>query len=155
MQNIQTLCPPFATALINTYRKNADLFITGDSIPSQEGTTQGNPFAMGMYALGILPLIRQLDHLAKQVWFADDASAGGKLYQLRKWWDKIISLWPKYGHFANPEKTWLIVKPEHQQSAEQLFRDSGVNITSEGRRHLGAAIGQKSFTSERIHDRKS
>ena len=110
---------------------------------------------MGMYALGTLPLIRQLDHLAKQVRFADDASAGGKLYQLRKWWDKIVSLGPKYGYFANPEKTWLIVKPEHQQSTEQLFRDTGVNITLEGKRYLGAAIGQKSFVEDYMTEKGS
>ena len=28
---------------------------------------------------------------------------------------------------------WLIVKPEHLQSAQEIFRDTGVNITSEGR----------------------
>ena len=38
-----------------------------------------------MYALGILPLTRQLDHLAHQLWFADDASAGGSLTNLQKW----------------------------------------------------------------------
>ncbi len=56
-------------------------------MPSKEGTTH---LAMAMYALGILPLIRKIDHHAKQVWFADDATAGGKLKQIRKWWDEII-----------------------------------------------------------------
>ena len=49
----------------------------------------------------------------------------------------------------------MIVKPEHQQSAEQLFRDTGLNITSEGRRHLGAAIGQKSFVKEYMTEKVS
>ena len=55
--NIQVLCPAFAKFLINTYRESARLIIDGEEILSCEGTTQGDPLAMGMYALGILPLI--------------------------------------------------------------------------------------------------
>ena len=153
LQNIRVLCPSLATALINTYRNNAELFIDGESVLSREGTTQGDPLAMGMYALGILPLIRKLDHLAKQVWFADDTTAGGKLKQLCEWWDEIVSVGPSYGYFANPKKTWLIVKPDHLQSAQEMFRDTGVSITSEGRRHLGAAIGRRSFVEDYMNEK--
>lgn len=34
---------------------------------------------MGMHTLGILPLIHELNQYARQVWFADDATAGEKL----------------------------------------------------------------------------
>ena len=151
--NIQALSPSFAIALINTYRQNAELFIDGESISSKEETTQGDPLAMGMYALGILPLIRKLDHLAKQVWFADDASTSGKLYQLREWWDKIVFLGPSFGYFANPQKTWLIVKSDHFLSAQECFCNTGVNITSEGRRHLGAALGKTTFAEKYMKEK--
>ena len=137
------LCPSLATVLFNTYRRSTKLLIDGETILSQEGTTQGDPLAMGMYALGVLTLIKQLDHLAQQIWFTDDA--GGKLTQLRKWWDMIVSLGPSYGCFANPSKTWLIVKPEHLSNATRIFHDSGVRVTTEGKRHLGAVLGKKSF----------
>ena len=57
---------PIATVLINTYRMKADLFINGETIPSEEGTTQGEPLAMAMYAVAILPLIQQLKCEVKQ-----------------------------------------------------------------------------------------
>ena len=41
--NIQTLCPCLATALINTYRCDAQLFVGGQVLLSCEGTTQGDP----------------------------------------------------------------------------------------------------------------
>ena len=47
-------------------------------ISSLEGTTQGDPLALSMYALAVVPLIRQLHSTvpdASQVWFADDAIA--------------------------------------------------------------------------------
>ena len=53
--NIQRLCPPFATALINTYRVPSDLFVDGDTLLSQEGTTQGDLLAMPMFALATIP----------------------------------------------------------------------------------------------------
>ena len=36
------------------------------------------------------------------------------------------------------------MKPEHLSYATRIFHDSGVNITTEGKRHLGAALGEKS-----------
>ena len=40
LRNISILCPSFALILINTYQMNSRLFIDGDYILSQEGTTQ-------------------------------------------------------------------------------------------------------------------
>jgi len=80
LHNIRALCPVIATYAINPYRQPAQLFITGGKeIVSAEGTTQGNPLAMGLYALSIQPLItsQQAASSAKQCWFADDASGAG------------------------------------------------------------------------------
>ena len=75
--NIHQLCPSIATILTNTYRENASLFIDGDTLFSQEGTTQGDPLAMAMYAIATVPLIEKLQSTnTKQVWYADDATAG-------------------------------------------------------------------------------
>ena len=85
--NIQKKCPPLAKVLINTYRHSPQLFIDGEVLLSQEGTNQGDPLAMAMYATATLPLIHRLDHQTKQVWYADDAVAGGKLHHLHNWWN--------------------------------------------------------------------
>ena len=43
---------------------------------------------MAMYTIAITPLIHQLeDESIKQVWYADDATAGGSLKHLKDWWD--------------------------------------------------------------------
>jgi hypothetical protein len=82
--NIRHLCPPIATIIINCYREPTDLFVGGSVLKSQEGTTQGDPLATPFYALATIPLIHKLSvqSSAKQVWYADDSSAIGRLISL-------------------------------------------------------------------------
>ena len=87
LRNIHQLCPSIAKVLINTYREDAQLYIDGETIASREGTTQGDPLAMAMYGLAVIPLIHKLTkERTLQVWFADDATAGGQITPLREWW---------------------------------------------------------------------
>ena len=51
LHNIRQLCPSLSTVLINTYRAPTKLFVDGSMLYSSEGTTQGDPLAMPMYAL--------------------------------------------------------------------------------------------------------
>ena len=148
LRNIHILCPVIAPMLINTYRTPSRLFIDGDHILSREGTTQGDPLAMAMYAIGMLPLIHKLQSVVAQVWYADDASAGGRASGLREWWDRLQTSGPLFGYYPNPGKTWLVVKPEHRTAAEAHFQGTGVNITTEGQRHLGAALGSRPFAHD-------
>ncbi len=54
LHNIRHICPAISTILTNTYRAPSKLFIDGDALLSQEGTTQGDPLAMPMYAVATL-----------------------------------------------------------------------------------------------------
>jgi len=61
LHNISVFCPSFSTILQNTYNAPVRLFVIGEGeIPSLEGTTQGDPLAMAMYALAVVPMIRRL-----------------------------------------------------------------------------------------------
>ena len=75
---------------------------------------------------------------------------------LRRWWDKLLSISRLFGYYPNPCKTWLLVKPEHHQTeAEECFRGTGVNITTEGLRHLGAVLGSDSFVEAFVRSKVS
>ena len=112
LRNIRILCSVLAPMLTNMYQSHSMLIIDGDHILSQEGTTQGDPLAMAIYAIGTLPLILKLHGCVTQVWYADDASAGGRTSDLRVWWDSLVSYGPHFGYNPNPCKTWLVVKPD-------------------------------------------
>ena len=154
ISNIKELCPPFHQYLNNTYQKPASLVIPGEQgyeiIYSEEGCVQGVVDAMDMYGVATKPLVEKLStvvstDLCKQVWYADDSSAGGKLLEIKKWWTELCNTGPKYGYYPLASKTILIVKPEHQQMAEEIFNESGIKITVEGERHMGAVIGSEEF----------
>jgi len=59
LHNLQYLCPSLATILLNTYHNDC-LFIDGQQVLLSEGTTQGDPLVMAMYAISVLPLINAL-----------------------------------------------------------------------------------------------
>ena len=146
LRNIRHLCPPLSKILINTYREDVRLFIDGETLLSQEGTTQGDPLAMAMYAIAVNPLIHRLKQdTTKQIWFADDATAGGKLNNLREWWDCLTNIGPEYGYFPNASKAWLVVKEGYKDEATSAFEGTQVVITEEGQKYLGSAIGKQTF----------
>ena len=101
---------------------------------------------MAMYAIGIIPLIQYLggDNL-QQVWYADDGTAGAKIVKLREWWDHLLTTGPDYVYHPNTSKTWPIVKEDKYDNACKIFDGTGVNITIEGRRLLGGALGTCTF----------
>ena len=117
----------------------------GDVLYSKEGTTQGDPLAMAMYAIATIPLINKLNGKVCQTWYADDATATGSINHLRNWWDKIVSEGPKYGYHANASKSWLITKKSFFTKAIDAFENTSVKVTSEGRPHLGAPLGTPEY----------
>jgi hypothetical protein len=112
---------------------------------------------MAFYGISMRPLINTLDHhntRIHQVWLADDATGAGSLQNLKSWWQLVTKEGQKYGYFVKPSKTWLILKhPQHLQDAEALFTDTPIKITTEGKRHLGAALGTTEFKTTYIEQK--
>ncbi|CAM1294773.1 Uncharacterised protein r2_g398 [Pycnogonum litorale] len=149
LRNIQYLCPTISTTLINMYRGNADLFTDKESFSSEEGTTQGDP-----PAIGITPLIRKMARNdTKQIWYADDAAAGGTLESIHRWWEKLVKEGPRYGYFPNHAKTWLVTKPGLEETAKKIFEGTGIQITTAGRPYLGAALGTPEYRKRFLQER--
>ena len=115
---------------------------------------------MLIYAIAIIPLIlravsqiEENDENEKAVAFADDFTGAGKISGLKVLWDFVKQHGPEYSYYPQPTKTWLIVKSEFLSKAERIFKNTDVNITTEGQKHLGAVIGSKSFKQEFITEK--
>lgn len=162
LHNIKIKCPSLAMYVENTYKEPSDMYIVSDSknrvkvLQSKEGTTQGDPVAMAMYAIGLSVLQDEISYEntnVKQVAYADDLSGAGKITDLREWWKLINEKGPVIGYTPNATKSVLIVKPELFDRGVEIFQDSGVIITKEGQRHLGAVIGTEEFKKEYIGEK--
>ena len=149
LHNVPFVCPALGRVFHNTYAKPIRLFVAGGSeILSTEGTCQGDPLAMALYAVSIMPLIRRLQNANSEVtqaWYADDDAAGGTVMALSQYWSDIQRTGPDFGYFPNPKKTVLLVKPEFLQEAKRMFSSSGVVIQTNGNRHLGGVVGDSAY----------
>lgn len=153
LHNIRYLCPPMATYIRNCYSTPSRLFVLGGTeILSSEGTTQGDPLAMPVYAIGIIPILEAIkpDDSITHAAFADDLSGAGNLGPLRTWWNNLVTLGPKLGYYPKASKSWLVIKPEVEDEVHQVFAGTDIKITTEGRQYLGGFIGSEAGQSEYI-----
>ena len=95
-----------ATYVHNCYQTSSRLFVLGGKeIESDEGTTQGDPMAMPIYAIGITPLLNiikdeaNISSRVRHVAFADDLAGGGSLKELRSWWENVNKFGPLLGYY--------------------------------------------------------
>ena len=162
LHNISIICPAITIYVHNCYSLPSRLFVIGGfEIKSCEGTTQGDPIAMSVYAIAIIPLMLMVleitsnssDDVAKMVAYADDFTAGGTIESLKYWWDTLCKLGPKFGYYPQASKTWLIVKDAYVKKSNEIFKNSSIQITSTGQRHLGAVIGTTEYKQEYMNEK--
>ena len=116
------------------------------------GTTQGDPAAMVIYAIAIIPLILMLVEIrmqdnnhTKTAAYADDLTVVGPIDQIRIWWNTLCRMDTKFGYFPEGSKSWIIVRENAKERAQTIFHNTKIKITTDGQRHLGAVIGTANF----------
>lgn len=109
----------------------------------------GDPLATSMYAISLQPLMSLLQNrsTAKQCWFADDVTGAGSLEEVKQWWDELREADPTLGYYPNSKKCWPVVKPEKEGRTKEMFGGTGLNITTEGRKHRGTQTPRLSVLS--------
>ena len=65
----------------------------------------------------------------------------------------LVEIGPLYGYFPNGSKTHILAKPQHAEAAREIFKDTGIVITTEGERYLGGAIGSPSFVRQLVEQK--
>ena len=58
-----------------------------------------------------------------------------------KFKEHVCLLAPLYGYFPNSSKTHVLAKSQHTEAAKEIFKDTGITVSTEGERYLGGAMG--------------
>ena len=93
------------------------------------------------------------DNNSKMVAYADDFTAGGTVKDLKYWWETLCELGPKFGYYPEASKTWLNVKNDLYDIANATFKSTKINVTSNGKRHLRAVIGSRSYKEDHMNEK--
>ena len=64
-----------------------------------------------------------------------------------------MSFGPSFGYHPNNPKIRLVTKETRLQEVTTLFQGTSVNITAQGKPHLGAAIGNPSYVTEYVTEK--
>ena len=109
---------------------------------------------MAIYVIAITPVLFMLIDQAEQLLgkgtksvaaYADDFTDAGSITNMLHWLNTLSTLGPLFGYYPEPTKCWLIMKPRMKDIALKTFENAGVNVTKDGKRHLGAVIGSVEY----------
>ena len=148
--------PAGAKFTFNCYRHWAQLLVRSEDgdiaaiLYSKEGCTQGDPLAMIVYGVGMLPLVEKLEEEIPDIvqpWYADDAGAAGDYENIAKYFELLVSEGPARGYFPEPTKSILVVQPENVERATAALSHLGFTICT-GARYLSGHIGTDAEKSE-------
>ena len=111
---------------------------------------------MPSYAIGMLSQIKT-DHdkneiNVKHVAYADDLGGARKML---KWWNNIVNFGPLIGYYPKASKSWLVIKQQQFETAKHVFKDTNINITTEGRKYLGGFFGTKNAQVMNAYKRRN
>ena len=95
---------------------------------------------MSLYVISLQPLIARL-HIV---------SGSGSFEDLKNCWNELLESGPALGYFPNAKKCRLITEPEREEAAKEVFGETIINITTEQQKHLGAALGSRSYLEEYV-----
>ena len=51
-------------------------------------------------------------------------------WKIENWWDELREAGPPLGYYPNSKKCWLVVKPEKEGRAKEMFAGTGINTTT-------------------------
>ena len=141
----------------NCYRHEAMLFMRSPGKPltilwSREGVTQGDPLAMILYGIALLPLAEKLRAAypdVMQPWYADDSGLFGRHARNARCLKLLTQLGPWFGYYPEPAKSWHICTEAEETAAREAFRREGFQMQfSRGKRYVGGFIGSEESRAE-------
>ena len=112
---------------------------------SREGVTQGDPLAMALYGLALLPLadlLRESHPTVLQPWYADDAAMQGLPREVVDCFKLLKKLGPLFGYLPEPARSFAICPLATEELARPIFEEADLPVRfCRGHRYVGGFIG--------------
>lgn len=105
---------------------------TYEFILSEEGVTQGNPLAMILYGLALIPLVEQLQKAFPDVilpFYADDAGMSGQVSCIAAAMKLLDVLGPAQGYYPEASKIIFVAKPEDMAWSKEVLLEFNYKYT--------------------------
>ena len=112
----------------------------GLALLSRGGTTRGCPFAAITVAMSLRSLTTTLGDICDHVLYADDVTCTENLTTLWSWLYVLLEHVQTHGYYPTPATPLLLVKPYRYAYSTRIFEGTGIHITIDDQRHLGATI---------------
>ena len=133
---------------LNCYRHSAILIVRRPggrcaTIDSEEGVTQGDPLAMLLYGVALLPLaesLRKAEPTLLQPWYADDFMMHGRATATARATRILMIEGPPRGYYPEPAKSIVVCVPEDRATAEKILAEFEFKYT-DGFRYVGGFMG--------------
>jgi hypothetical protein len=126
-------------------------------ILSKEGVAQGDPLAMVIYGIMLLPLITHLKMKFPEViqpWFADDGAMDGEGDQVAACFVELNKAGPMFGYYPEIKKSITVCPLESEAWLQAIFSAHDLTVTwKRGQRYLRGHIGSKSMETRMIESR--
>ena len=116
---------------------------------SKEGVTQGDPLAMALYGVALLPLAELLRVNSPEVmqpWYADDAAMMGLAKEAAACFEKLVAVGPQFGYHPEPAKSFVICPLADEEAAKAEFTAKNLPVKfCRGHRYVGGFVGSRAM----------
>ena len=114
-------------------------------ILSQVGVTQGDPPAIVLYGIALLPLAEALRKEVPDVlqpWYANDAAMQGPPDCVAACFKLLCKIGPMFGYYPEPKKSFAICPLVVEAEVKEVFNAEGLAVqTCRGHRYVGGYVG--------------
>lgn len=127
-------------------------------ITAEDGVSQGDPLAMALYGIALLPLAENAKVIADEAtitpWFANDSAGFGHVEDCAEFLQYLTQEGPTYGYFPEPEKSYFVCKLEDEHAAKTSFHHRGLKVNfCRGKRYVGGFLGSEADRAEYVKEK--
>ena len=119
---------------------------------SKEGVTQGDPLAMALYGIALLPLadiLRKEFPQVLQPWYADDAAMQGPPEMVAACFERLMAIGPHFGYYPEPAKSFAICPEATEARVLRAFGAAGLTVQARrGHRYVGGYVGSQEMRTQ-------